>query len=406
MIKKTLPVLLALSVLSSAAFAEEEHTFTPFFDFSLAESVYVPTGKDTFFSGGNINTSVGLLTDLNDAPLIGHVPGQHALFALYNFAYDGPGFRPQDQGEFAYQDLNHSLSAEYRWKLLGPLRLRPGFSATKSYVRTGANETWGTGLYDNNSAGGQLALDYLIPHGMLTVQGLYRQIKYPNFTDLLRVFQNANGTAETSGGLQDQNMKEASVSLQWRKLFMGARYDKQDYVRQTVVESNGVYGNTLQANDVKSAYLGFTGKLWAFEIQPQATITKNTSNQNFLNFKFFGDPNPTFSPDWYSYTEYRADVPFYLNFTEAGSGLTVAWSVVQRNYTDRFARDSANNLTGALQKNTMVTLTGGFRFRINEVTYMKITGGVVNATSNNKFEAYLPYNYTGIQSGLSFGFAY
>jgi hypothetical protein len=389
---------------------QDEKFFTPFFDFSLSEAVYVPTNQNTFFSGGNMKADVGALLTLDRTPLFRSLPGNHALFGVYSFGYDGPGFQPQDQGEYQYRDLSHNFSLEYRWKFLGPLRVRPGVGYTKGYVRTGANETWGNGLYDSKSVGGQLALDYLIPHGQVTAQALYRKVTYPNLVDLLSEFQGAGVAANTNGGLQDNNLMEYSVSLAYKKLFVDVKYGTQDFLNEKVVDitgpTAGSYGNTAQKAHTWSGDLGFVGKLWRFEIRPKATVSQYTSNQNYLDFKFLGDPSPSAYVDWYSYTEIRGDLPLFLNLTEGGTAIFGDVSVVQRNYKDRVARDTNDVSKGEVEHNLMVNLTGGLRFRINEVSFMKWYVGVVNASSNNTFERYLPYNYTGTLGGIAFEMAY
>jgi hypothetical protein len=408
---KRFALLCALLVLAGAARADDARTFTPFFDFAVSEAVFVPAGENTFFSGGNMKTDVGLLTALDKVPLIDDLPGKSSLFTLYSFGYDGPGFQPQDQQEgFQYQDMSHNLTAEYRWKFLGPWRLRPGFGYTKSYVLLAADETWGQGLYDSNAIGGQLALDYMMPHGMLTAQVLYRQITYPNYTDLLRIFESAGLSANTGGGLQDNNMLEYSLSGTYKKAFADFRYIGQDYLHQTVVDimgpDAGTYGSTPQTSHTVAGDIGFSGKLWRFEIKPKVTVTQYVNNQNFLDFQFVGDPAPNAYKDWYSYMEYRADLPLFLNLTEGGTAIFGDASLVATQYTDRVARNSEDENIGHLEHDLMLTFTGGMRFRLNEITFMKISAGIIEASSNNTYEVYLPYNYTGYTGGISFEMAY
>ena len=59
--------LLLLPARAGAATAEDSKIFTPYFNMSLAESLYVPS-EGEFFSGGMINTQVGLLTKVAKKP--------------------------------------------------------------------------------------------------------------------------------------------------------------------------------------------------------------------------------------------------------------------------------------------------------------------------------------------------
>ncbi len=394
--KRALLALLVLGAVSSAR-ADEGRTLTPYFNFGIDEGVYIAGDRSQYFSGGNVNTSVGMLANLAE---------RHSLFGLYNLNYSGAGFAPQDTKEFLSRTLDHNASFEYRWQLAGPFRLRPGVAFGKSFYRSAANEPWGQGLYDTNSSGAQMAVDYTFKNGALTAQYLTRSVKFPNYTDLLREFQSAGAQAELSGGLQDQTLKEFSLNAYWKKLFATAKFGKQDYDNQTVVESNGVYGSTLQEDKSTTLSAGFVGKLWIFEVQPQASYVKHTSNQNYLNFKFFGDPSPDFVANAYNYKDTTLSVPFYLNLTQR-TALNANFAVTQRNYDDRPPRDANNAyLLGDKQKNTMTTLGVGIRKRLNEVAYLRLTYSLVVASSNNKFERYLPYNYTGNQVNLGFSLAY
>src|SRR3989339_393616 len=133
-----------------SAVADESKIFTPYFNMSLSEGVYVPS-KGDFFSGGGIDTQVGLLA--KTAP-------KHSFLGLYGLRYAGPGFQPQDSRQFQERSLAHSFNLEYRRELADSFKFRPGVAYTREFKRTGAGELWENGLYNMNSFGGQLAVDY------------------------------------------------------------------------------------------------------------------------------------------------------------------------------------------------------------------------------------------------------
>jgi len=141
--------LTPLSSTLSAAVAEDSKIFTPYFDMTLMEAAFMPSAGN-IFSGGNINTQVGLLTKITK---------KDSLFGLYNFNYSGPAFQPQDSKQFTDRDMSHGFNFEYRRNLNERFRVRPGLSLMTDYSRTGANEAWKNGLYNMNSVGGQLAVD-------------------------------------------------------------------------------------------------------------------------------------------------------------------------------------------------------------------------------------------------------
>ncbi len=399
--KKTILTVLLAAVPAAdlfAAAAEDSKIFTPFFDMTLTEAGYLPS-EGNIFSGGNINTQVGLLSKITQ---------KDHLFALYNFNYAGPGFAPQDSRQFTDRSMSHGFNFEYRRFLTDDLRIRPGVSIATEYRRTGANEAWENGLYNMDSKGGQLALDYSLnaeKNGYVTAQVLYRSVKFPNYTDLLREFQNAGNTAETSGGLQDQTMTQVSLRPNWGRFFGGLTYTVQNFKNQKVVENTGVYGDAKQKDTNTSLDFGFHQKLWIFELYPMVSYSVHASNQNFMLYKYLGDTSPQFMAKYYDYSELAFSVPLDLNITSKWA-IGGSLNVTRRSYDKRKARDAANNFTGSAQENTMSTLTGSIRKRINEVAMVRLFYSLVVASSNNKFEQYMPYNYTGNSFGVAYQLSY
>lgn len=381
-----------------AASAEDSRIFTPFFDMTLSEAAFLPS-EGNIFSGGNMNTQVGLLAKATR---------KDHLFGLYNFSYAGQGFTPQDSKQFTDRSMSHGFNIEYRRVITDRIRVRPGLSLNREYRRTGANEVWKNGLYNMNSSGGQLAADYTFDeekNGYVTVQYLFRNVKFPNYTDLLREFQNAGNTAETSGGQQDQAMGQFSVRPGWNRFFAGLTYTVQNYKNQRVVANTGVYGNGKQRDTDTALDFGFHQTLWIFELSPMVSYTMHSSNQNFMLYKFLGDTSPQFGEKYYDFKELALSVPMDLNITSKWA-VGGALNLQRRAYDKRAARDADNNFTTAKQVNTMTTLTASIRKRINEVAMVRLFGSVMVASSNNKFERYLPYNYTGKSFGIAYQLSY
>ncbi len=402
-------LLMAAAANSYAAVAEDSKIFTPYFDMTMMEAAYVPS-EGNIFSGGNINTQVGLLAKATR---------KDSFFGLYNFNYSGPAFQPQDGKQFTDRNMSHGFNVEYRRNLGAKFRLRPGVSYMVDYARSGANEAWDSGLYNMNSRGGQLAADYNFDferNGFITVAFLRRNIAFPNYTDLLREFQNADNTAETSGGLQDQSLTQISVRPNWNGLFAGYTYTEQRYKNQRVVDANsGIYGATKQKDKSATIDGGFRQKLWIFDLWPMISYTMRRSNQNFLRYKSAlatnfvnmadGSNDITMVKKNYDYNEMSLSVPVDLNITGKWA-IGGSVNMTRRVYTDRGARDIDNNYTTAKQKNLMSTLTGSIRKRMNDVATMRLFYSLVVASSNNKFEKYMPSNYTGNTFGVAYQLSY
>ena len=381
-----------------AASAEDSKIFTPFFDMTLSEAAFLPS-EGNIFSGGNINTQVGLLSKITQ---------KDQLFALYNFNYSGAGFAPQDSKQFTDRSMAHGFNLEYRRGITDRIRVRPGVGFNRGYSRTGANEAWKNGLYNMNSAGGQLAADYIFDegkNGYVTLQYLLRTVTFPNYTDLLREFQDPANRASVNGGLQDQTMGQVSLRPAWNKFFGGVTYTVQNYKNQKVVAASGVYGDTKQKDTDTMLDFGFHHRLWIFEMYPMVSYTMHESNQNFMKYKFLGDTAPEFAASYYNFKEMNLSVPVDLNITSKWA-IGGAFSIQRRAYDKRYARNADNDFTTEKQVNTMTTLTGSIRKRINEVAMVRLFGSLIVANSNNKFEKYMPYNYTGNSFGLAYQLSY
>jgi hypothetical protein len=393
-----------------AAVAEDSKIFTPYFDMTLMEAAYLPSAGN-LFSGGNMNTQVGLLTKITQ---------KDSLFGLYNFNYSGPAFQPQDSKQFTDRNMSHGFNFEYRRNLNEKFRVRPGVSFMTDYSRTGSNEAWKNGLYNMNSVGGQLAVDYNFDfekNGFITATIMTRAVKFPNYTDLLKEFMNAANTSETSGGLQDQSLTQFSIRPNWNGFFGGLTYTAQNYKNQQVVSAEtGVYGDTKQKDTTTTLDAGFRQTLWIFELSPMLAYTIHRSNQNFLRYKRLGAaPNiatlldgsadVTMVPKNYDYNEVALSVPIDLNITGKWA-VGGSMNLTSRTYTKRGARDSDNNYTASKQKNLMSTLTGSIRKRMNDVATMRLFYSLLVASSNNKFEQYTPYNYTGNTIGVAYQLSY
>lgn len=393
-----------------AAVAEDSRIFTPFFDMTLTEAGYLPS-QGNLFSGGNINTQVGLLAKVSQ---------KDSLFGLYNFNYAGQGFAPQDSRQFTDRSMAHSFNIEYRRTLNEKFRIRPGVSLSHDYSRTGANEAWQNGLYNMNSTGLQLAGDYMFDfekNGILTLTCLTKSIKFPNYTDLLKEFENPANTANANGGLQDQTLKQVSLRPSWNNFFGGVTYTRQDYKNLTVVADTGQYGSTKQQDNTMAIDAGFHHSLWIFEMYPMLSYTRHRSNQNFMRYKSLnasptlgglldGYSDVTFVAKNYDYNETTLSLPLDINVTSKWA-LGGAVNVTSRSYTDRPKRNSNNDyIAGTTQKNLMSTLTGSIRKRINDVAMVRLFYSLVVASSNAKFEQYMPYNYTGNSFGVSYQLSY
>ncbi|MDD2774180.1 MAG: hypothetical protein PHP45_10865 [Elusimicrobiales bacterium] len=407
---RILSVLVLSAAPAFAAGAEPSGLFTPYFNMSLSEGVGLPS-QGNFFSGGGIDTRLGLLTKFS---------GSSSLFALYNLRYAGPGFQPQDARQFQERSLDHNFNAEYRLKLDERLTLRPGGAYTMGYRRLGANETWDSGLYNVNTKGGQLAADYRIgwfeDAGLLTAQVLYRQLRFPNYTDLLREFEGSGASSELGAGLEDQNLTQFSARVEWRDYFGGISRSQMGYINQTVIGSDGQYSGAKQGDSSLTVDGGIRRKIGRLSLAPSLGLTFFRSDQAFLRYKFFGAAptdisNPsadvTLIENAYSYNELALSIPIQISADpDAEWTVSGGLNLTARQYSDRPPRDAQNNFQSGRQRNLLTKLYAVFRRRLNEAATMDLTYAFIVAASNNHFETYLPYNYTAHSFGIAYNLAF
>jgi hypothetical protein len=395
--KKLLPMMLILTLAAAKAGAVgyESRRFTPYFNMSVSQAGYLPdTGA--FFTGTNMNVQMGLLSKIVE---------KQELFALYNLNFTGQAFRFPDTQEFESKSQAHLFTFEYRWMINDRWRVRPGISVGKTYTQTAAAEVWGEGLYDNKSAGYQLAGDYTFDclGKKAVVTGMLSRavVTFPNYTDILRQFRVEGTNTEMAGGLKDQILTEYAVNFHRDRWHARVRINNIAFKREQIVEESGLYAGNKQKDSNIILSGGVEAKMWIFETTPEIRYQIHDSNQNFLLFRSVTDSTPTFSSNYYDYKETLLSVPVFMNLTKkwAVSG-GLDWQ--HRIYNARHPRNEQNEFVGGKQRSDMVTLSGGLRKRMNDVSSLLITYAVTKSSSNNKFERYLPYNYTG--QGVSIGY--
>lgn len=399
--KKTLLLLPLALGLSDRALAVgfESRRFTPYFNMRMSQGGYLPS-DGAFFTGAGMNMGIGLLSKITE---------NHGLFALYNLNFSGQAFRFPDTEEFDSKSQAHLFSFEYRWDIGEHWRVRPGISTAKTYTQTAAAEVWGDGLYDNKALGLQLAGDFKFDwwgkKNTLTAMISRQDVEFPNYTDILREFRGEDSNTGLAGGLKDQELIEYSLSFARAPWRARLRMNAIDFTNEEIVEANGTYGAAKQKDSNVVLGFGMDAKLWIFETSPEARYQVHESNQNFLLFQSATDPSPQFQADYYDYTEFSLDLPLFVNLTQrwALSG-GLGWQ--SRTYGSRQPRTELNQFAGGKQHNDMVTLSAGVRKRLNDVSSMSLHWSVVTASSNNKFERYLPYNYTGQSIALSYQLTY
>ncbi|MEK6544690.1 MAG: hypothetical protein AABZ44_09685, partial [Elusimicrobiota bacterium] len=262
-----------------------------------------------------------------------------SLFAMYGLNYEGPGLARSEGRLFSERAIKHSFLFEPSLEL-GPGRLRTKLFYITEDRRSGTNEIWGKGLYDYDSLGFSVGYEKTIFDWSVFPYVRWMDMKFPNYTDLLREFEQGGLTAEIAGGQIDQILTAYGVALTKRPYIIEISYSLSDFDRESVVESNGVYGSNLQKDSTLDASLSGEVTLWRFVLMPKGAYRQKRSNQNYMRFAYFGDPAPVFVPKNYDFNEYSVGGQLHLKVTLTKS-IFGSLDLNDRTYTDRPPRNAS-----------------------------------------------------------------
>jgi len=365
--------------------------FTPLYGFTWSEGLNT-SSVGSFFFGSNLDTTLGGRWAL---------PNDQALCGVYELTYSGPALRAQEGREFAERSIDHSLGMGHQWKVSPQYLVRTRLSFLDEYRRSGSSELFGHGLYDFYAPGINVDQELDLGSGMLGGLGLsYTYVLFPNYTDLLTEFQQANATSEKAGGEQDYQQIRLNPSIRFGKQgSVWLALATQMYVKGTVIGANGTAGSTKQLDateELGAAWIfGTPSEAMGLSSDPSLTVRAKQSNQNFLHFRYFGDLAPDFIHHNYNYWSVDLLAPGHWWFDDTRQ-LFLQPEFVFTQYTSRPPRTAAGLYkTDQRQYDSSLLLTLGYRkpiYRTGTLT----TGYMLQLqASNNHFERFLPYNYTG-----------
>ena len=370
---------------------------SPYYSFSLNQGAGLPSKSDFFFTT-TLNSDIGL---------IGRISDYHRLLGFYGMRYTGPGLQRQEGRTFLERTMDHLFVVQHQWTLLpDTLFLKTSGDFMREYLRTGANEVWGEGLYDFLRYGGKMTLETrkgLIPGAIEFFEVQCHYLDFPNYSDLLLEFQLGEESAETSQGSQNNYQYQAAVGVKAYGASLKVLGSFLDYTAQKVINREGTFDATGQRDlFVRVNAEGAYDVMDRVAVRPSARYKNKTSNQNYLYF-----PTSLASIDE---TEFFARY-FDYNQMELASGL--AWRFAERReliftpqwemrmYMHRNPRNSEGEfLRGTRQVDHNIMLSAAYAIIINEFSRYTLYYGYYIGSSNNKYERYMPYNY----HGHTFGF--
>lgn len=372
------------------SFLHSEKNLISYVDINFIQTANIC--KDALFSGGIVNGSVSLSYDLNPKNLMN---------LSYIVNYEGAGVWNVER-DIKERTIKYSLLLEDHLMIDEKIRIRPQIYLGRQRFKDSATSSYDDNIYNNNIKGIGISAD-LIRDYNLTIYLNYRNIKYPNYTDLLSEIRYDSYYTQT--GMYDKDLFEFGGRFKKNRWFYEISYTKYNYLNQKVIAENGTYSNKRQ-RDKKIMFI--VGSIYEFnniDFYPSIGIDIYSSNQNYLRYKSLFDISPYFISNAYSYNDYSIKLPFQFFKKKYGIGGEV--NFIKRIYNSRPPRDFNNNyIISDRQKQTFFVISTEYIRNITEIAYYKIGYTLTVSNSNNKFELYVPYNYTNHAFYLGYGIRY
>lgn len=390
-------------LLCVAAPASGEVKIAPYYSILFAEGAAVPSKGDWMYSV-NLTGDMGLIVQPSE---------QQRFIGFYEIKYNGPGMRREEGEKFSDRSMDHVGILRHHYTFNEQYTLKTQVDYMTEYKRTGANEVWGTGLYDFNRYGLALTLErHFTPKLTLSLSQGYHFLDFPNYTDLLAEFQAGGEAVESSTGKQNHHQYQTGLSLAYGNTRLSLDYLQMSYVKQKVVSETvqadkTYYSDTLQKDTLWSLSLQHDQSFWKrLLVSPQGSIRFKRSNQNYQHFATATSSVPVrYVGDYYNYNEFTAALPVTLLLSQRWEFfVNPEWDWKQ--YLSRPPRDANDTFQEGNQYNDLIIFSVGFTLKPNDITRTSFYYTYQGQASNMKFEKYLPYNYSGHFFGVSFSYTY
>ncbi|MFN3550346.1 MAG: hypothetical protein ACK4WJ_00830 [Endomicrobiia bacterium] len=387
----SLPFLLAYKI-----FAEK---WLPYYSFNFSEGIYLPSkGK------------WGFTTVLsNDIGFIIKAAEEHTGLFYYQLRYEGPGLKRQEGEQFEQRTMGHMVALQYVYKY-NLFVFKTRFNYGYDFWRSGTNELWGLGLYDNEKIGISEEVEYKFSENFkLKGQLGYNFIKFPNYTNLIEEY--ITGKEETTAGKQDNHMFVFRVKGNYKVHNFGFSYILQNYINQQVLNETGTYSQEKQKDfSLELNYYPESLKLVKFlSFSPYTAFRYKDSNQAFLYLTSYDiiTSTPQVVKDYYDYTKIIISLPFNFYLTKTKM-LSFVPEFEITSYLSRQPRDENNNFIENEKQNNFLVLYSLIYTSQSVDQHRKVSLFYTyqQQSSNMKFERYYPYNYSGHYFGVKFSYSY
>ncbi len=395
-IVKVLFFLLLYFLFIARIFAEK---WLPYYLFDFSEGIYLP-------SKGKLGFATVLL---NDIGFILKPIDEHTGIFYYQLKYEGPGLKRQEGEKFEQRMIGHSLILQHSYKYKFFV-FKTKFNYGYDFLRSGTNELWGLGLYDNERIGLLEEVEYkFLEDFKLKGQIGYNFIKFPNYTSLIEEY--ISGAEETTAGKQDNHMFLANLKLNYKINNFGILSIIQNYINQQVLDETATYSNEKQKDfSLEINYYIETLKLTKFlSFSPYTAFKYKDSNQAFLYLISYDitTSTPQVVKDYYDYTKIIFSFPFNFYLTETKI-LSFIPEFEITSYLFRQPRDENNNfIENEKQKNFLALYSLIYTSQsFDKHRKVSLFYTYQQQSSNMKFEKYYPYNYSAHYFGIKFSYSY
>ncbi|MGC8866687.1 MAG: hypothetical protein ACP5PA_00545 [Elusimicrobiales bacterium] len=368
-----------------------ERRFFSYVDISFMQSAEI--SDEFFFSGGDVKGLISLLYDFDE---------KRSAYLSYSIGYDGPGNYIADK-DIKERSILNSLFAEYHYMWKSNLRIRPSIYFNVEKFKDNALSNYNDNIYNNAVSGIGMSLDLIKKEYYLTFISGYRKIHYPNYTDLISEIKYDSNFTKT--GMYDKDVYEIGFRLKKEIWFSDLSYKRYVYARQRTIKPDGTVSGPRQRDSDFIIVVGQNRRVGFFNFYPSLSLSIYSSNQNYLRYRDLFDTSPFFVEDAYSRKDFEIGIPLSVDLEHASLNLTAVLS--SRFYSSRPPRDKNNNyLVGKKQHQYIYRFCADYTIRITDLTYWKIGYALHISKSNNRFETYIPYNYTAHSFYLGYGIRY
>ncbi|MEN3013447.1 MAG: hypothetical protein ABDH23_02385 [Endomicrobiia bacterium] len=371
----------------------------PYYSFNFSEGIYIPsTGRYGFTTV--LSNDVGFTVKIKE---------EHNSFFYYRLNYEGPGFKRQEGEKFEQRTIGHILVLQHNYQYKNFL-FKTKFNYLYDFWRTGTNEAWGFGLYDNEVIGISEELEFKVNNELnIKTKFGYNFVKFPNYTSIIEEY--LFGSEETAAGKQDNNMFIINLNCKYKLHNFTLNTIIQNYIEQKVLTQSGVFSNEKQKDTtLEFSYYPDKIKISNFIFfSPDLTIKHKDSNQSFLYIKSYDVfvSTPEVVENYFDYVKFSFSLPFDFRIKKTKT-LSFVPEFELTSYLSRSPRDENNNfISNKKQQNQKVIASLVYNsYSQNERSVFSIFYSYFYQTSNMKFEKYYPYNYSGHYFGIKVSYTY